>query len=56
MESTPGVCGEELCIVRTRIPIWVLVQAKRLGVSEADLLRCYLTLDTYPLFNTCWGQ
>ena len=33
VESTPGVCGGEPCIVRTRIPIWVLEQARRLGVS-----------------------
>ena len=41
IESTPGVCGGEPCIVRTRIPVWVLVQAQRLGTSEADLLRSY---------------
>jgi hypothetical protein len=23
IESTPGVCGGEPCIVRTRIPVWV---------------------------------
>lgn len=44
IESVPGVCGGEPCIVRTRIPVWVLVQAKRLGSSEADLLRAYPTL------------
>ena len=37
--STPEVSGGEPCIVRTRIPVLVLVQARRLGVSEADLLR-----------------
>ncbi len=41
VESTPGVCGGEPCIVRTRIPVWILVQARRLGTSEADLLRSY---------------
>jgi uncharacterized protein (DUF433 family) len=44
IESTDGVCGGEPCIVRTRIPVWVLVQAKKLGASEADLLRSYPTL------------
>jgi len=44
IESTTGVCGGEPCIVRTRIPVWVLVQAKRLGTSEADRLRSYPTL------------
>jgi hypothetical protein len=26
IESTSGVCGGDPCIVRTRIPIWLLVQ------------------------------
>jgi len=51
IESTPGVCGGEPCIVRTRIPVWVLVQARRLGTSEADLLRCYPTLRAEDLAN-----
>ncbi len=37
--STPGVSGGEPCIVRTRIPVWALVQARHLGIIEADLLR-----------------
>jgi uncharacterized protein (DUF433 family) len=44
IESRPGVCGGEPCIVRTRIPVWVLEQARRLGTSEAELLRIYPTL------------
>ena len=44
IESAPGVCGGEARIVRTRIPVWALEQARRLGTSEADLLRSYPTL------------
>jgi len=44
IDSSPGICGGEPCIVRTRIPVWLLVQAKRCGTSEADLLKCYPTL------------
>jgi len=51
IESTPGVCGGEPCIVRTRIPVWLLVQARRLGASEADLLRSYPTLRAEDLAN-----
>jgi len=51
IDSTAGVCGGEPCIVRTRIPVWVLEQARRLGVSEADLLRCYPTLRAEDLAN-----
>lgn len=51
IESVPGVCGGEPCVVRTRIPVWVLVQARRLGTSEADLLRSYPTLRAEDLAN-----
>ena len=49
VESTPGICGGDARIVRTRIPVWVLEQAKRLGASESDLLRSYPTLRTENL-------
>ncbi len=51
VENMPGVCGDEPCIVRTRIPVWVLEQARRLGASEADLLRSYPTLRAADLAN-----
>ena len=51
IETTSGVCGGEARIVRTRIPVWVLEQARRLGVSEADLLRSYPTLRAEDLVH-----
>ena len=51
IDSTPSVCGGEPCIIRTRIPVWVLEQARRLGGSEAELLRCYPTLRAEDLAN-----
>lgn len=51
IEITPGVSGGEPCIVRTRIPVWVLVRARELGTSEADLLRAYPTLHAEDLAN-----
>lgn len=41
IDTIAGLCGGEPVIVRTRIPVWVLEQARRLGSSEADLLRLY---------------
>jgi uncharacterized protein (DUF433 family) len=49
--SIPDVCGGEPCIVRTRIPVWMLEQARRLGTSEAELLRAYPTLRAGDLAN-----
>jgi uncharacterized protein (DUF433 family) len=51
IESTPGVAGGEPCIVRTRIPVWVLVLARKLGSSEADILQAYPTLHAEDLAN-----
>jgi uncharacterized protein (DUF433 family) len=51
IESTPTVCGGSATIVRTRIPVWVLEQARRLGMSEASLLRSYPSLRAEDLAN-----
>ncbi len=51
IDSTPDVLGGEARIVRTRIPVWVLVQARRLGATEADLLHSYPTLRAEDLTN-----
>ncbi len=51
IDSSPDVLGGEARIVRTRIPVWILVQGRRLGSSEADLLRAYPTLRAEDLAN-----
>jgi uncharacterized protein (DUF433 family) len=51
VESHSDVCGGEPCIVRTRIPIWVLVQCRQLGLGDAEILRCYPTLRAEDLVN-----
>ncbi len=62
IERTPGVCGGEPRVAGTRIPVWVLVQYRKLGASDADLLRCYPTLQAEDLTNawayyrSCQGE
>ena len=51
IESRPDVAGREPCIVRTRIPVWLLEQARRLGTTEAELLASYPTLRAEDLAN-----
>ena len=51
VESRPEVCGGEACVGRTRIPIWLLVQARRLGTGDIDILRSYPTLRVEDLVN-----
>lgn len=51
IEKTPSVCGGSACIANTRIPIWVLVDAHRLGITESQLLDDYPTLSAVDLVN-----
>ena len=49
IESNPVVCGGEPCIVRTRIPVWTLVRARQLGLSDAEILHAYPSLNAEDL-------
>jgi uncharacterized protein (DUF433 family) len=51
IESRPDVLGGEPCIVRTRIPVWILELARRQGASDAELLQAYPTLRAEDLSN-----
>lgn len=51
IDSRPDVCGGEACIVRTRIPVWLLEQSRRLGASEESLLAAYPALRAEDLVN-----
>ena len=51
IESQPDVSGGEPRLVRTRIPVWLLVRARQLGTPEADILRAYPALSAEDLTN-----
>ena len=51
IQKTLGVCGGDACIGLTRIPVWVLVNARNIGISEEQLLRDYPTLLASDLTN-----
>src|SRR5262245_13773031 len=51
IESIPGVQGGDPCIVRARIPVWVLEEYRRLGMSESDLLANCPSLRAEDLVN-----
>lgn len=51
IERSRGVCGGDACLLRTRIPVWVVVQARHLGASETDLLNAYPSLRMEDLDN-----
>jgi uncharacterized protein (DUF433 family) len=49
--KTSNVCGGSACIANTRIPVWVLSQARHLGATESELLYDYPTLSAADLVN-----
>ena len=51
IEKTPGVCGGCSCVMGTRITVWGLVESRRVGYSEADLLTSYPTISATNLAN-----
>ena len=44
ISKKPDRCGGDACVRDTRIPVWSLVEARRLGASEVDLLESYPSL------------
>jgi uncharacterized protein (DUF433 family) len=48
---TPGVCGGDSCIKGTRLPVWVLLQARSAGVPDAELLERYPYITLTDLKN-----
>lgn len=53
IQKTPGVIGGDACIRRTRIPVWLIVNARRLGGTDAGLLADYPGLTQADL-DACW--
>lgn len=51
IEKTPGVCGGDACIAGTRIPVWGLVNYRRLGASDASILENFPSLRLIDLAN-----
>jgi uncharacterized protein (DUF433 family) len=51
IEATPGVCGGDARIAGTRIPVWSLALARRLGATDARLLDEYPSLTPRDLAN-----
>ena len=38
IQKTPGVCGGRACVRKTRITVWGLVNSRRLGSSDDQIL------------------
>src|SRR6476646_6512458 len=44
VQKTPGVLGGDARIGDTRIPVWLLVRARKQGTSDTELLDSYPSL------------
>lgn len=51
IDSNPAINGGEPTIVRTWIPVWVLVRHHQLGATDAELLRDYPSLRAEDIAN-----
>jgi uncharacterized protein (DUF433 family) len=49
--STRGICGGNPRVAGTRIPVWLLVFEKRLGIAESMILKRHPTLSRDALRN-----
>jgi len=38
VQKTPGVCGGRACIRNTRVTVWGLVNSRRLGAADEQIL------------------
>ncbi len=44
IEKTPGVCGGDACIIRTRIPVWSVVRRIQMGFLDEEQLTSFPSL------------
>jgi uncharacterized protein (DUF433 family) len=49
ISKTPGVCGGEACVEGTRLAVWMLVEARRAGCTDEEILQDYPGLNSERL-------
>jgi uncharacterized protein (DUF433 family) len=54
IRKTPGVLGGDACVGNRRIAVWMLVQAKQLGVSDEQLRNDYEPPLTQAELDAAW--
>jgi uncharacterized protein (DUF433 family) len=52
--KTPGVCGGEACVEGTRLAVWMLVEARRAGCTDEEILQDYPGLNSERL-SSAWA-
>jgi len=55
IRKTPGVIGGDACVGNRRIAVWMLVEARDLGISDEQLLTDYDPPLTRAELDAAWG-
>ena len=51
IKKTPGVVGGDACIGNMRIPVWSLVEYRKMGASDRRIIEAYPQLTETDLAN-----
>jgi uncharacterized protein (DUF433 family) len=54
IQHTPGVCGGEACVRRTRMPVWTLISLRAQGATDSEILIDYPGLTATDL-EAAWA-
>jgi uncharacterized protein (DUF433 family) len=54
ISKQPDRCGGDACLRDRRIPVWVIVNSRRLGATDAQILEDYPTLTPADL-QAAWN-
>jgi uncharacterized protein (DUF433 family) len=55
IRKTPGVLGGDACVGNRRIAVWMLVQAKQVGLTDAELREDYEPPLTQNELDAAWS-
>jgi uncharacterized protein (DUF433 family) len=53
VQKEPGVCGGRACIRKTRITVWGVVNSRRLGAADEQIVESIVVLTTADL-HAAW--
>ena len=54
IQKTSGVCGGDACIRNRRIPVWLLVRSRQLGMSDEQIRAEYDPPLTQADLDAAW--
>jgi len=54
IRKTPGVCGGDACVGQRRIAVWMLVEARSLGITDEQLMADYEPPLTRAELDAAW--